>query len=123
MTKTTQSVAVIFEVSPKKAHMQDYLDVAAELKEHLMSMEGFISIERFQSLVDENKLLSLSFWESEEAVKSWREQVEHRQAQKKGYKDYFDDYRIRVASVDRDYTMNEREQAPKDSNNHIENNQ
>lgn len=123
MTKATQSVAVIFEVIPKKAHMQDYLDVAKELKEHLMNMEGFISIERFQSLVDEKKLLSLSFWESEEAVKSWREQVEHRQAQQKGYKDYFDSYRIRVAGVFRDYTMSEREQAPKDSNNHLENDQ
>ena len=110
--------AVIFEVWPTSEGKDEYLQIAAKLKEFLENREGFISIERFQSLTDENKLLSLSFWEDEKSIETWRNMFEHRIAQDKGNTRIFDDYRIRVANVLRDYTKEKREQAPKDSNEH-----
>lgn len=110
--------AVIFEVYPTKEGKEEYLKIASNLKEFLQNREGFISIERFQSLVNENKLLSLSFWEDEKSIEIWRNMFEHRMAQDKGNSSIFEDYRIRVAKVERDYTKTNREQAPKDSNEH-----
>ena len=110
--------AVIFEVWPTKNGKDEYLQIASILKDFLQNREGFISIERFQSLSDENKLLSLSFWEDEKSIEIWRNMFEHRIAQDKGNASVFKDYRIRVANVLRDYTKEKREQAPKDSNEH-----
>lgn len=106
-------IAVIFEVIPKAEGKAEYLKLAAALKSKLAAIDGFISIERFQSINNDNKLLSLSFWENEEAVKAWRIQSNHQQAQHKGQHELFDFYRIRVAHVDRDYAINDRAQAPK----------
>jgi heme-degrading monooxygenase HmoA len=108
-------IAVIFEVWPADGRKQSYLDIAAELKPELERIDGFLSIERFQSLVDETKLLSLSFWRDEEAVKAWRNLEHHRAAQKAGREGVFRDYRLRVAHVLRDYGMTERAEAPTDS--------
>lgn len=108
-------LAVIFEVSPTKAGATEYLSIAASLREFLKDRPGFISIERFQSLTEENKVLSLSFWESEEAIQAWRNLFEHRIAQKKGKTELFEKYRIRVAHVTRDYTESNRSQTPSDS--------
>ena len=105
-------IAVIFEVWPDKDHRQDYLDIAATLKPELEKIDGFISVERFASLVDEGKILSLSFWRDEDAVKRWRTHVGHRAAQREGRGGVFRDYRLRVASVLRDYGMFERDQVP-----------
>ena len=110
--------AVIFEVWPTKNGKDEYLQIASKFKDFLQNREGFISIERFQSLSDENKLLSLSFWEDEKSIEIWRNMFEHRIAQDKGNASVFKDYRIRVANVLRDYTKEKREQAPKDSNEH-----
>ena len=110
--------AVIFEVWPTKNGKDEYLQIASKLKDFLQNREGFISIERFQSLSDENKLLSLSFWEDEKSIEIWRNMFKHRIAQDKGNASVFKDYRIRVANVLRDYTKEKREQAPKDSNEH-----
>lgn len=110
--------AVIFEVYPTKEGKEEYLKIASTLKAFLENREGFISVERFQSLVNENKLLSLSFWEDEKSIEIWRNMFEHRMAQDKGNKGVFEDYRIRVAKVQRDYTKTHREEAPKDSNEH-----
>ncbi|MCZ7552736.1 MAG: antibiotic biosynthesis monooxygenase [Anaerolineales bacterium] len=109
-------LAVIFEVYPIESGMDEYLAIAASLREFLQDRPGFISIERFQSFADEHKLLSLSFWESEEAIEEWRNVLEHRAAQQKGRRELFSRYRIRVAQVVRDYTESERTQAPSDSN-------
>lgn len=108
-------IAVLFEVFPKSGKIEEYLDIAQQLKPELSEISGFISIERFQSLNDPNKILSLSFWEDEESVKQWRNLALHRNAQKKGRNSVFDNYRLRVAGVIRDYGMNERTQAPQDS--------
>ena len=108
--------AVIFEVYPTKERKNEYLQIASTLKDFLQNREGFISIERFQSLVDKNKLLSLSFWEDEKSIEIWRNLFEHRIAQDKGNGGIFQDYRIRVAKVQRDYTKEDRNQAPKVSN-------
>lgn len=108
-------IAVIFEFEPDPNHRQDYLDTAAELRAHLDEIDGFISIERFQSLNDENRILSLSFWRDEEAVKQWRNTAVHRNAQAKGRARLFKDYRLRVAGVVRDYSMTNRAEAPEDS--------
>lgn len=109
-------IAVIFEVYPTQAGKKQYLELAAELKEELSAFEGLLSIERYQSLVEENKVLSLSFWEDEKAVAKWRTYMVHRLAQQKGKNEIFSKYRIRVCAVVRDYTENDREQAPLDSN-------
>jgi len=105
-------IAVIFEVELKPDGKAEYLEIAAELKVLLDELEGFISIERFQSLADPSRLLSLSFWEDESAVIAWRNEMSHREAQHKGRASIFNDYRIRVADVMRDYGMNDRSQAP-----------
>ena len=108
-------IAVIFEVFPAEGARDDYLDMAAQLKPLLENADGFISIERFESLYTPGKLLSLQFWRDEEALTAWRNVNEHRSAQTIGRAGVFTDYRLRVASVIRDYGMNERAQAPADS--------
>lgn len=108
--------AVIFEVMPKIEGKEEYLKIAAELRGFLKNQDGFISIERFQSLSDEGKILSLSFWNDEAAIKKWRNLLSHRVAQKKGRESLFHSYRIRVAQVVRDYTESDRNEAPSDSN-------
>jgi heme-degrading monooxygenase HmoA len=113
-------IAVIFEVIPTADGREKYLHIAANLKEYLTGIPGFISIERFQSLVDERKILSLSFWESEAAVEQWRNLEAHRLAQHKGRTALFADYRIRVADVLRDYSLNDRAEAPVDSKDALE---
>ena len=104
-------VAVIFEVLPAEGKKQEYLDIAAELKPTLVTIDGFISIERFQSLTYPGKILSLSF----EAVKQWRNLEMHRNAQAKGRDYVFKDYHLRIAHVVRDYGMFDRKEAPQDS--------
>ncbi len=108
-------IAVIFEVWPKPEHKQQYLDLAAELRPILETIDGFISIERFESLTEKGKILSLSFFRDEAAVAAWRNVPQHRQTQGVGRAKIFKDYRLRIAGVIRDYGMNERAQAPKDS--------
>ncbi len=108
-------IAVIFEVVPAADRKQDYLDIAASLRSELEKIDGFISVERFASLSNEGKILSLSFFRDEAAVIAWRNLEAHRGAQAKGRGGVFADYRLRVASVMRDYGMSEREQAPTDS--------
>lgn len=108
-------IAVIFEFVPDPAHRQEYLDIAAELRAELEKIDGFISIERFQSLTDETRFLSLSFFRDEAAVAAWRNVAGHRRAQARGRAGVFKDYRLRVAAVIRDYGMDDRAQAPQDS--------
>ena len=108
-------IAVIFEVWPKPEHKQEYLDLAAELRPILETIDGFISIERFESLAEPGKILSLSFFRDEAAVAAWRNVPEHRKTQGKGRATIFENYRLRIAGVIRDYGMNDRAQAPKDS--------
>jgi heme-degrading monooxygenase HmoA len=104
--------AVIFEVQPKPGRQQDYLDIAAALKPELEKIDGFISVERFQSLSTEGKILSLSFWRDAEAVTRWREHDRHQRAQSRGRNEVFADYRLSVVEVVRQYGMFDRAQAP-----------
>ena len=109
-------IAVIFEVSPAEGRKDDYMALAAKLRDDLTAMDGFVSVERFQSLTDPDKLLSLSFWRDEAAVAAWRNQIRHRATQAAGRGGIFRDYRLRVAAVLRDYGMTDRrEEAPADS--------
>ena len=108
-------IAVIFEVTPAAGQTDAYLTTAAALKPLLETIDGFISVERFQSLTQPGKILSLSIWRDEAAVKQWRSTEQHRAAQAAGRAGIFADYRLRIASVIRDYGMNERSEAPGDS--------
>lgn len=108
-------IVVIFELIPNSGKQQEYLNTAAELRKSLEQVDGFISVERFESLSEPGKLLSLSFWRDEDAVKQWRNLEAHRQAQSAGRQAIFADYRLRVAHVIRDYGMDDRDQAPGDS--------
>ena len=108
-------IAVIFEVEPAPGERQTYLDTAAALRAELEAIDGFISVERFESLSRPGRLLSLSFWRDEEAVRRWRNLPSHREAQAHGRQGVFRDYRLRVAEVLRDYGLHEREEAPADS--------
>ena len=108
-------LAVIFEVTPTEEGKSEYLKIAAKLRSFLENRDGFISIERFQSLTEEGKILSLSFWRDENSIAEWRNVLEHRNAQKKGKELLFRSYRIRVAEVIRDYTETDRNEAPADS--------
>jgi len=105
-------IAVIFEVWPAEGRLADYLDLAAQLRPELERIDGFLSIERFKSLTDDGKILSLSFWRDEDAVRRWREFEQHQAAQQAGRGGVFRDYRLRVAGVIRDYGMRDRAQAP-----------
>lgn len=108
-------IAIIFEVWPAPGQRQRYLDLAAALRAELHEVDGFVSIERFQSLTDPDKLLSISFWRDEAAVTAWRNRPSHRRTQAAGRSGVFTDYRLRVAGVLRDYGMTERAEAPEDS--------
>ena len=108
-------IAVIFEVHPAEGQVDAYLDMAAKMRPLAESIPGFISVERFQSIMDPTKLLSLSFWESEEALEAWRNLPQHRGAQSAGRDVMFAGYRLRVAGVLRDYGHDRREEAPADS--------
>ncbi|MCZ8373897.1 MAG: antibiotic biosynthesis monooxygenase [Beijerinckiaceae bacterium] len=108
-------IAVIFEVWPATGERRTYLDLAAALRDELFEIDGFLTIERFQSLAEPGKLLSLSFWRDEEAVRAWRNGHAHRATQARGRGGVFRDYRLRVAEVIRDYGLNERAEAPEDS--------
>ena len=108
-------IAVIFEVLPRADRRDDYFQMAAALRAELERMDGFVSIERFESLSQPGKILSLSFWRDEEAVRQWRNLESHRRAQAQGRGQVFADYRLRVAQVLRDYGLHERDQAPVDS--------
>jgi heme-degrading monooxygenase HmoA len=108
-------IAVIFESWPQIGKKQAYLDMAAALMPLVAKIDGFISIERFQSVADERKLVALSFWRDEAAVTAWRNVMEHRRIQDHSRHRVFDNYRLRVAAVTRDYSKRERSQAPDDS--------
>lgn len=108
-------IAVIFEVTPHPEHLKTYLDIATALKPELIEMDGFISIERYQSLTTPGKVVSLSFWRDEEAVAEWRNREAHRTAQTSGRAGILSDYRLRVAHVVRDYGLKDRDQAPLDN--------
>lgn len=108
-------IAVIFEVSPADGQRDRYLDIASGLRTELEQIEGFLSVERFESLATPGKLLSLSFFEDEAAVARWRCLHEHRAAQQAGRGGVFADYRLRVAHVLRDYGLADRAEAPRDS--------
>lgn len=107
-------IAVIFEVVPNEGRHGEYLEIAEKLKPLLAEISGFVSVERFQSITDANKMVSISFFKDEQAVAEWRRRTEHRMAQNTGRGGLFKDYRIRVASVMRDYSMNHRAGAPDD---------
>lgn len=108
-------IAIVFEVQPAPGRRGDYLDWAAELKPELERIEGFLSVERFESLTTPGKLLSLSFWEDEDAVTRWRNHAMHREAQAAGRGGLFSDYRLRVVSVIRNYGPDDRDEAPADA--------
>ena len=108
-------MAVIFEVWPAQGQRDTYLQMAAALREDLLTMDGFISIDRFESLYEPGKMLSLSFWRDEASLAAWRALDAHRRAQSAGRSHVFGDYRLRIANVVRDYGLNDREQAPSDS--------
>lgn len=109
-------ILVIFEVVIKENHMDQYLNMANKLKDYISENKGFIRSERFSSLIEERKLLSLSIWENEEELSKWRNQTEHRLSQKIGRDSIFESYTITVASKIRSYTHLDRDEAPKDSN-------
>ncbi len=108
-------IAVIFEFTPAEGRFADYKALAEALNDDVRQSDGFISIERFESITTKGKFVSLSFWRDDEAVRKWRNLQKHREAQKKGRGGIFQSYRLRVAQVMRDYTMDSRSQTPKDS--------
>jgi len=108
-------IAVIFEFTPAEGRFPDYMALVEGLKADLAQADGFLSLERFESITAKGKFLSLQFWRDEECVRKWRNLQKHREAQKQGRGGIFKSYRLRIAEVLRDYTMDERAQAPKDS--------
>ena len=105
-------MTVIFEVEPHNGKAQEYLDIAARLRPELEKSDGFISVERFESIYRPGKYVSISYWRDADAVRAWRTHTEHQQAQAKGRQEIFADYRIRVAQVVRDYGIYDRAEAP-----------
>ncbi len=112
-------IIVLFEVTPTEEGMEKYLELAAFLKPMLSTDDGFISAERFSSLNNEGKLLSMNVWESEQAVEKWRNNMEHRASQAEGKNKLFKSYKITICNVLREYTDTSREGAPQDSNDYL----
>lgn len=108
-------IAVIFEVEPHAEHKDRYLEIAASLRPILEGIDGFVSVERFQSLTNPNKILSLSYFRDETALDEWRNVQEHRKAQRAGRNVLFENYRLKIVSVIRDYGLTDRAQVPADS--------
>lgn len=108
-------IAVIFEFTPSEGRFPDYMALVDTLRADLAEAEGFISLERFESITNKGKFLSLQFWRDEDAVRKWRNLQKHRAAQKHGRERIFDSYRLRIASVLRDYEKDRRDEAPQDS--------
>jgi heme-degrading monooxygenase HmoA len=108
-------IAVIFEVDLAEGRMEQYLALAAALRGELEAIDGFLSVERFQSMTVPNRMVSLSFFRDEQAVQQWRNTTSHRATQARGRAGVFAKYRLRVASVIRDYSMEDRREAPTDS--------
>lgn len=108
-------IAVIFEFTPAPGRFAEYMQLVETLREDLAKADGFLSLERFESITTPGKFVSLQFWRDEEAVRKWRTLQKHREAQKKGRAGIFKSYRLRIASVIRDYEMDKRGEAPKDS--------
>jgi len=108
-------IAVIFEFTPAEGRFPDYMAIVDTLREDLARADGFISLERFESITNKGKFVSLQFWRDEESVRKWRNLQKHREAQKKGRATIFKHYRLRIATVLRDYEMDKRAQAPHDS--------
>ena len=108
-------IAVIFEFSAAPGRRDDYLELAAMLGAEVKDFDGFLGIERFQSLSAPERYVSLSFWRDEDSVRRWRNVQKHREAQAKGRRGIFSAYRLRVCQVLRDYGMQERGEAPRDS--------
>ena len=108
-------IAVIFEFTPAEGRFPEYMDLVGELKADLAKADGFLSLERFESITTPGKFVSLQFWRDDEAVRKWRNLQKHREAQKKGRAGIFASYRLRIASVIRDYEMDKRGEAPRDS--------
>ena len=108
-------IAVIFEFTPAPGRFPDYMALVGQLKPEQDKAEGFVSLERFESITAPGQFLSLQFWRDEESVKKWRNVQKHRDAQKQGRAGIFASYRLRIAGVIRDYTMDGRAQAPSDS--------
>jgi heme-degrading monooxygenase HmoA len=108
-------IAVIFEFTPAEGRFPDYMALVDTLRADLAKAEGFISLERFESITNKGKFVSLQYWRDEESVRKWRNLQRHREVQKQGRGGIFKSYRLRIASVLRDYTMDERAQAPEDS--------
>jgi heme-degrading monooxygenase HmoA len=108
-------IAVIFEFTPAEGRFPEYMSIVDTLREDLAKADGFIALERFESITTKGKFLSLQFWRDEESVRKWRNLQKHREAQKKGRASIFKSYRLRIASVLRDYEMDKRAQAPQDS--------
>ena len=108
-------VAVIFEFTPAEGRFGDYMKLVDTLREDLARADGFISLERFESISSKGKFVSLQFWRDEEALRKWRNLEKHRAAQLEGRAGIFSSYTLRIAQVVRDYTMDKRDQAPADS--------
>ncbi len=119
MEKKNKKVAVIFEVTPTAEGKAEYFKLGASIKDALQKMPGFISVERFASVNNEGKFLSLSFWENEDSAAAWRNQMAHRACQKKGHDSLFENYRISVGEIIREYTECNRTEAPADSNGYL----
>lgn len=108
-------IAVIFELEPRPGAQDRYFGLAADMRPLLEGIDGFLSVERFQSVTTPGRFVSLSFWRDEASVRAWRCHADHRGAQREGREDLFSNYRLRVASVIRDYGLRDRDQAPADA--------
>ncbi|MDC1408228.1 antibiotic biosynthesis monooxygenase [Candidatus Puniceispirillum sp.] len=97
MPKSNQApVGLFFEVVPNSGHLHHYFSYVEKLKPELEKHKGLIWLNRYEAQLDDYSLLSHQLWDSEKSLENWRQNKQHRLAQKAGIKKHFKDYRIRI---------------------------
>jgi heme-degrading monooxygenase HmoA len=99
--------AVMFEAHPQPSRRDTYLEWATLLGTDLRQIPGFVDDDYYQSLSRAGWVLSLSTWEDEKALVSWRTHPKHQLAQAEGRDEVFIDYTLRTGQLTRDTDLPE----------------
>jgi len=90
--------AVIF-TSTHSENTEGYTDMANQMETLAKAQEGFLGIEGARDAIG----ITVSYWESLDAIKNWKQQSDHLVAQQKGRQNWYNWYKVRICKVEREY--------------------